>query len=44
MRAVSVRRITTKPYADDLASLALDLIVSGAGWSRHVPNPLLLMS
>ena len=31
------------PYADDLASLALDLMVSEAGWARHAPNPLLLV-
>jgi FdhE protein len=31
------------PYADDLASLALDVMVSEAGWARHAPNPLLLM-
>jgi FdhE protein len=31
------------PYADDLASLALDVLVGEAGWSRHAPNPLLLM-
>ena len=31
------------PYADDLASLALDLMLSEAGWSRHAPNPLLLV-
>ncbi len=31
------------PYADDLASLALDLMASEAGWSRHAPNPLLLV-
>lgn len=30
------------PYADDLASLGLDLLVAEAGWSRHAPNPLLL--
>ena len=30
------------PYADDLASLGLDLLVSEAGWARHAPNPLLL--
>ncbi len=30
------------PYADDLASLGLDLMVAAAGWSRHAPNPLLL--
>lgn len=32
------------PYADDLASLDLDLMVADAGWSRHAPNPLLLVS
>jgi FdhE protein len=31
------------PYADDLASLALDVMVSEAGWARHAPNPLLLV-
>jgi FdhE protein len=31
------------PFADDLASLALDVLVGQAGWSRHAPNPLLLM-
>jgi FdhE protein len=31
------------PYADDLASLGLDLMVSEAGWARHAPNPLLLL-
>jgi len=30
------------PYADDLASLGLDLLVSEAGWARHAPNPFLL--
>jgi FdhE protein len=30
------------PYADDLATLALDVMVAEAGWSRHAPNPLLL--
>lgn len=30
------------PYADDLATLGLDLMVSEAGWARHAPNPLLL--
>lgn len=29
-------------YADDLASLGLDIMVSEAGWARHAPNPLLL--
>jgi FdhE protein len=31
------------PFADDLASLALDVLVGEAGWSRHAPNPLLLI-
>jgi FdhE protein len=31
------------PFADDLASLRLDLLVAEAGWSRHAPNPLLLV-
>jgi FdhE protein len=30
------------PYADDLATLGLDLLVTEAGWARHAPNPLLL--
>ena len=32
------------PFADDLASLGLDILVAEAGWSRHAPNPLLLVS
>jgi FdhE protein len=31
------------PYADDLASLGLDLLVADPGWARHAPNPLLLV-
>lgn len=31
------------PYADDLATLGLDILVSEAGWARHAPNPLLLI-
>jgi FdhE protein len=31
------------PVADDLATLGLDLLVAEAGWSRHAPNPLVLM-
>ena len=31
------------PYADDLASLGLDILVSEGGWARHAPNPLLLV-
>ena len=32
------------PFADDLATLGLDLIVAEAGWARHGPNPLLLVA
>jgi FdhE protein len=31
------------PFADDLASLGLDVLVGEAGWPRHAPNPLLLI-
>ncbi len=31
------------PFADDLATLGLDLMVAEAGWARHAPNPLLLI-
>jgi FdhE protein len=31
------------PFADDLASLGLDMLVGEAGWSRHAPHPLLLV-
>ena len=31
-------------YADDLATLGLDMMVSEAGWSRHAPHPLLMVS
>ncbi len=31
------------PVADDLATLGLDMLVAEAGWSRHAPNPLLLV-
>jgi FdhE protein len=31
------------PYADDLATLGLDVMVAEAGWARHAPNPLLLI-
>jgi FdhE protein len=31
------------PVADDLATLGLDILVAEAGWSRHAPNPLLLI-
>jgi len=31
------------PFADDLATLGLDMLVSEAGFARHAPNPLLLV-
>ena len=31
-----------EPVADDLASLALDILVAEGGWSRHAPNPLIV--
>jgi FdhE protein len=31
------------PFADDLATLGLDVLVAEEGWSRHAPNPLLLV-
>jgi FdhE protein len=30
-----------EPFADDLASFGLDLLVSETGWKRHAPNPFL---
>jgi FdhE protein len=30
-------------FADDLASLPLEVLVAEAGWSRHAPNPWLLL-
>ena len=35
--------VKADPFADDLASLGLDVLVAEAGWSRHAPNPLLLV-
>jgi FdhE protein len=37
------RDVNVDPYADDLATLGLDVLVAEAGWSRHAPNPLLLI-
>ena len=37
-----VRDTQVDPYADDLASYGLDLMVSEEGFARHAPNPLLL--
>jgi FdhE protein len=35
--------MTVDPFADDIVTLGLDLLVAEAGWSRHAPNPLLLV-
>ena len=32
------------PFADDLATLGLDLLVADAGWARHAANPLLIVA
>jgi FdhE protein len=37
------RDMKADPFADDLATLGLDLLVAEAGWARHAPNPLLLI-
>lgn len=37
------RDVKVDPFADDLATLGLDLLVAEAGWARHAPNPLLLI-
>jgi FdhE protein len=41
--AYQAKDMQTDPYADDLATLGLDVMVGDAGWSRHAPNPLLLV-
>ncbi len=38
------RDMQVDPFADDLATLGLDVLVAEAGWSRHAPNPLLLVA
>jgi FdhE protein len=35
--------MTADPFADDLASIGLDMLVGEAGCSRHAPNPFLLV-
>jgi FdhE protein len=37
------RQSDMNAFADDLATLALDLVAAWAGWARHGPNPLLLV-
>jgi FdhE protein len=38
-----VRDMQADPYADDLASLGLDMLAAETGFARHAPNPLLLI-
>ncbi|WP_201313053.1 formate dehydrogenase accessory protein FdhE [Dyella sp. EPa41] len=38
-----VKDTKVDPYADDLASLGLDILVAEAGYARHAPNPFLLV-
>lgn len=38
-----VQDMQVDPYADDLASMGLDILVTEAGFARHAPNPLLLV-
>jgi FdhE protein len=37
------RDMKVDAFADDLATLGLDILVAEAGWLRHAPNPLLLI-
>jgi len=37
------RDTTVDPFADDLATLGLDILTAEAGWARHAPNLLLLI-
>ncbi len=32
------------PFADDLETLGLDIKMGEAGWPRHAPNPLVLVT
>jgi FdhE protein len=41
--AYQAKDMQADPYADDFATLGLDVMVGDAGWSRHAPNPLLLV-
>jgi FdhE protein len=41
--AYQAKDMQADAYADDFATLGLDVMVGEAGWSRHAPNPLLLV-
>ena len=38
-----VHDMAVDPFADDLATLGLEILVAEAGWSHHAPNLLLLV-
>lgn len=39
-----VKDMQVDAYADDLASLGLDMMIADAGWARATPNPLLFLA
>jgi FdhE protein len=41
--ALSSQSTNVDPFADDLASLGLDILVAEAGFARHAPGALLLI-
>jgi FdhE protein len=41
--AYQAKDMQADPYADDLATLGLDVMVGETGWARHAPNPLVLV-
>jgi FdhE protein len=41
--AYQAKDMQADPYADDFATLGLDVMIGEAGWARHAPNPLLLV-
>jgi FdhE protein len=41
--AYQAKDMQADPYADDFATLGLDVMVGEGGWARHAPNPLLLV-
>ncbi len=39
----AAKDMKVEPLADDIASFALDVILTEAGWTRHAPNPFALV-
>jgi FdhE protein len=37
------KEMAVEALCDDLATFSLDLLVSNAGWTRHAPNPFVLV-